>query len=108
MGKQTIKKNMEELARYFEIRRAVPWREAVEKFGLPQLKKARKLGIVRMDPDPHTGRRSRKVGQKVSRLLPGWARKGKKEDTVTNTRYGNNVVPRTVIYMRGSKNATKG
>jgi hypothetical protein len=77
----------------------MPYPMAKVMFGNDLLKKARQREIVTMDPDPHDGRTSRTVGQRVMKKLPGWMGGGKdriKKETVTTVRYGQNVVPEMV------------
>lgn len=93
----------QEFLRYANSKKTIAWKEAVEQFGIDALKKARQKGMVKMIPNPHTDRNHRRVGQKISRLLPGWAKKGKTEQTVHTIRYGANVIPQVVVWVRGKE-----
>ncbi len=97
MKKMRVKANMFLLTKELDRMGGVlPWSETHALFGGKWLKKARQHSLVEMNPDPHTGRERRTVGQRIKIFVAGWRKRGIKHGTVTTVRYGANVVPRTV------------
>jgi len=96
MNKHKIKADIKLLVKTVGLHKnaVMPYDTALQMFGPYVLKKARRRELVAMDPDPHTGRTSKTVGQQLRQMLPG----GKlKKGVATNTRFGNNISPEKIM-----------
>jgi len=104
MKKQTIKKKLLALVEGINRHGGVVTYYAACAIAYPLggdwlLKMARRRDIISMDPDPHDGRASRTVAQKITRRLPGYMKNPRrsKKETVTSVRHGRNVTPTRVM-----------